>query len=374
MITRQEIGRLMERPEASVPVLSLFLDVRVGADNRRTHAVWLARQRRHAQELAAAHPGLDAAAAEAVLDGAARWLEASLDPASEGVALFAEAGGEWFQAHQLPISLPNRLVVGARPAVAPLLAALQGHRRHAVAVVDRVRLRMLAVWLGVVTDDEEMRREPSPTAHDVQAGGAAAHRYQQRMLEEERQAFAEFGEDLARFAARTGVEDLVLLGTEANVARLRRALPAEAAAGVVHTGSVAADAPDSAVLARLAELVNGTEDREGHEVIARLRERVATGYLATTGVQRTLSALQNGKAEAAVLADAGDASGARCTRCGFLFSSAPDACPFDGAPVTRGVAVIEEAIRLAAAQGARIRLLPPEQAAEFAGAGALLRF
>jgi hypothetical protein len=265
-------------------------------------------------------------------------------------------------------------VVGARPAVAPLLAALQGHRRLAVGLVDRTRLRLLSVWLGVVTVTEEMRREPYPAAHDVHAGGAAEHRLQQRFLEEERQAFADFGEAVTRFAARTEAEGLVLLGTEANVARLRRALPDEVAATIVHTGTVPADSSDAEVLARLAAVLDGGADRGGDEVVNRLRERVATGYLATTGVQRTLSALQNGKAEAAVLPADGDASGARCTRCGFLFSSAPETCPFDGAPVTRGVAVIEEAIRLAAAQGARIRLLPPEQAAEFAGAGALLRF
>ena len=373
MITREEVGRLMERPAASVPVLSLYLDVRVGADNRRTHEVWLARQRRHAAGLAA-RPGLDPDALEAALERIAAWLEEKLEPASEGVAFFTEPGGGWFEAFQLPIPLPNRLMLGARPAVAPLLGALQGRRRHAVALVDRARLRLLSVWLGEVAEEEEVRAELYPAAHDVQSGGAAAHRYQQRKLEEERQNFAEFADALAGFAARTRADDLVLLGTESNVARLRRALPPELVRMVAHTGSVAADAPTSEVLARIESFLDGAGDAGDDELVHRLRERMATGYLATTGVQRTLSALQNGEVEAAFLPENGDATGSRCTRCGFLFSGTPEACPFDGAPVERGVAVVEEAIRLAAAQGARVRLLPPREAAEFAGAGALLRF
>lgn len=372
MITREEVGRLMERPAASVPVLSLYLDVRVGADNRRTHEVWLARQRRHAGELAE-RPGQDPDALAAALGRIAAWLEEKLEPASEGVAFFAEVGGGWFEAFQLPIPLPNRLALDARPAVAPLLKALQGRRRHAVALVDRARLRLLSVWLGEVAEEEEVRAELYPAAHDVQAGGAAAHRYQQRKLEEERQNFAGFAEALAPFAARTQADDVVLLGTESNVARLRRALPAEIAGRVALTEAVAADAPTSAVLARLAASLDAAGEAEDDELVRRLRERMATGYLAATGVQRTLSALQNGEVEAAFLPEGG-ATGARCTRCGFLFSGTPEACPFDGAPVERGVAVVEEAIRLAAAQGARIRLLSPREAAELTGAAALLRF
>jgi hypothetical protein len=373
MITREEIGRLMERPAASAPVLSLYLDLSVGPDNRRTYDVFMAKQRRRGGELAAAHPGLAAADLEAAFDRTDRWLAESRNPASAGAALFAEVGGDWFEAVQLPISLPHRLTLGTRPAVAPLLHALQGRRRHAVVLVDRARVRMLLVWLGEVLEEEEESKELYPAAHDVQSGGAASHRYQQHKLQEERRNFASFAETVVRFVEKTGAEDVVLLGTEENVAHVRRVLPRELLDMVGHTESVPADAPVSEVLARLEPVLDGGAETETHDLLLTLRERSATGYRATTGVQRTLSALQNGAVEAVVLDD-GEAHGARCTRCGFLFSSSPKACPFDGAPVEGGVAVLEEAIRLAASQGARIRLLPPGEAAEFAGAGALLRF
>ena len=373
MITREEIDRLLERPAASVPVLSLYLDLSVGPDHRRTYDVFLAKQRRRADELAAAHPGVDAAALEAALDRADRWLAESRDPASAGAALFAEVGGEWFEAVQLPVALPDHLALGTRPAVAPLLGALQGRRRHAVVLVDRGHVRMLLVWLGEVLAEEEEWKELYPAAHDVQSGGAAAHRYQQHKLEEERRNFAAFSETVARFVEKTGAEDVVLLGTEENVAHVRRVLPRELLDRVAHTESVPVDAPVSEVLARLAPVLDAGAERETRDLVLTLRERSATGHHATTGVQRTLSALQKGAVEAVVL-DGEGARGARCTRCGFLFSSTPAACPFDGAPVEGGVAVVEEAIRLAASQGARIGLLPPGEAAEFAGAGALLRF
>lgn len=373
MITEHDLTRLMERPGSRVPVVSLFLDVRPGPDNHRTHPVFLARQRARLDELERGWPGLRRAQLEAALERAGRWLADELDPAARGVAVFAETGGEWMEAFQLPVPLPNRLVLGPRPAVAPLARALQGHRRHAVALVDRERLRMLAVWLGRVTDEEEVRKEPYPAAHDVQGGGLAEQRYQRRKLEETRHFFTDFAAALAAFAARTGADDLVLAGTEGNVGKLRRFLAPEVDAMVSATAALPVDAPAAEVLERLGPALGGG-DPDGEALLARLRERAGTGYHAATGLQPTLSALQAGSVEALVLADDQGLRGGRCTRCGFLFAGPRESCPYDGAPVEDGVPVVEEALRLARTQGARTRLLSGDQAREFAGAGALLRF
>lgn len=373
MITRQEIARLMERPDSGRPVLSLFLDMSVGPDNHRTHAVFVAQQRGRAGELADRGRGVRREALEEAIDRAAGWLADGFEPENRGVAVFVEVGGGWLEAVQVPVPLPNLLCLGRRPALAPLVRALQGRRRHALVLVDRAHLRMLHVWLGRVVDEEEVRKDPYPAAHDVQGGGFAEQRYQRHKLEEERHFFTDFAAAAAAFVARTGADDVVLLGTTENVGKFRRFLPESVEGRVVRTESVRADAPASEVLERLSATLDA-EDAEGAELVARLRERVAAGYYAASGVQPTLSALQAGSVEAVLLADDRADGGWRCTRCSFLFADEVEACPYDGAPVENGVAVVEEAIRLAAAQGARTRLVPPAVAGEFDGAGALLRF
>ncbi|HEU4453178.1 MAG TPA: hypothetical protein VFR81_08955 [Longimicrobium sp.] len=369
MTTEHDLIRLMSRPPSGAPVVSLFLNLRPGPDHRRTHDVFLARQRARAGEI----PGITADQLEDALGRAERWLDDGFDPASRGAALYVEAGGDWLEALQLPVPLPDQLVVGPRPAVAPLLHALQDHRRHAVALVDREHLRMMSVWLGRVTDEEEVRKDPYPTAHDVQGGGFAEQRYQRRKLEEARHFFTDFAAALAGFAARARADDLVLLGTDENVAKFRRFLPPELEARVAHTAAAPVDETAAQVLERLRPVLEGG-DPDGAGLLALLRERTGSGYHAAAGLQPTLAALQAGSVEALLLADDQALRGGRCTRCGFLFADARAECPYDGAPVEGGVPVVEEALRLAHAQGARTRLVSPEEARELAGAGALLRF
>ena len=374
MISEHDLTPLIERPASGRPVLSLFLDLRPGPDHRRTHDVFLAQRRARLDELARGWPGLRRAALEEALERAAHWLARELEPASLGAAIFAEADGGWFQAFGLPVPLENGLELSARPALAPLQHALQGRRRAAVALVDREHLRLLCVWLRRVVDQEEVRKEPYPAAHDVQGGGFAEQRYQRHKLEEAKHFFTEFAAALAAFVARTGAEDVVLAGTDENVGKFRRFLLPELDAKVTATAAAPVDASVPGILERLAPVLDAAADRETDGLVALLRERAGTGYRSATGLQPTLAALQAGRVETLLLGDVQGLRGGRCTRCGFLFAEPPDACPYDGASVEGGVPVVEEALRMAHAQGARARLLSGEQAREFAGAGALLRF
>jgi Bacterial archaeo-eukaryotic release factor family 10 len=373
MVTHEDLVRLMEREEGRAPVLSLYLDLTPEPGRGRAHDVFLARQKQHLGTLAAVFPGLRRAELDAVMERAARWADDEAGPATRGAALFAEVGGAWFQAMELPVPLPNLLTLGRLPAVAPLARVLQGQRRHAVVLADRVHLRMLAVWLGRVTAEEEVRKEP---AHEAGGHGDpfAEQHQQRRRLEEERHVFAEFAGRAAAFAARHRAEEVVLAGTEETVAKLRRCLAPELAAQVARTAALPVDAPAAEVVERLWPAPEGERDPELRDLLVRLRERAGVGYRAATGLESTLAALQAGNAEAVVLPEGAAARGSRCTRCGFLFAEERAACPYDGAPAETGVAVVEEALRLAAAQGARARLLPPEAAREFAGAGVLMRF
>ena len=51
-----------------------------------------------------------------------------------------------------------------------------------------------------------------------------------------------------------------------------------------------------------------------------------------------------------------------------------ESCPYDGAKTTPGVNVVEEAIRMAEAQGAEVEFVPAAAVEDLRGVGALLRF
>jgi hypothetical protein len=374
MITLHDVIRLMERPASGTPVLSLFLDLRGGAEHQHARGVFLARTRAHLDELAAGWPGLRRTVLEDALDRAERWLAEPHDPAITGAAIFVEAGGAGLEALALPLPLRNETALDVRPVVAPLVRALQGQRRQALVVVDREHVRLLGVWLGTVLEEETVRADPSPAAHDVAGAGYDQQRYQRRKLEETRHIFHAFAAAVAGFVTRFDADEVILLGTDENVGRFRRFLPPHVEEQVVHTAAAPVDAPAAVLMERLAKPLGGGTDPWLEDVMDLLRERAGTGYRAATGLQASLEALQEGGVEALVLADDRALRGGRCSHCGFLFAEARETCPYDGATVFGGVPVVEEALRLAASQGADARLVAPEEAREFAGAGALLRF
>ena len=51
MISKQDLERLINREDGGRPVLSLFLDMSVNSDNKRTHKIFLNQRRAQFEEL-----------------------------------------------------------------------------------------------------------------------------------------------------------------------------------------------------------------------------------------------------------------------------------------------------------------------------------
>jgi peptide subunit release factor 1 (eRF1) len=374
MISRQDLERLLQRDGDGNPVLSVFLDMSVNSDNKRTHNVFLSQRKGQFAELQGAGASSQPEAIGAAFDRIEEWLGDGYSEENKGVAIFAEIGGDWFEALQFPVAVQNRVVIAERPLIAPLAQVLESYHHHGVVLLDREHVRVLSVYLGTLLDEIEVRKEPIPTNSHVQAGGYSQKRYQRRKAEEMRHFFKEFAEEVDTFVRRHRPHDLVILGTEENVAKFREFLPEPLQAMIVYTGQMWVDEPASQVMAGIEPYLAAEKERESLEILGILRERVEQDYLATAGFQSTLSALQEGKVDTLVIAEDQDRDGARCTQCGFLFGRNVESCPYDGSATTSGVNVVDEAIRMAQAQGAEVQFVPAAAVEDLRGVGALLRF
>ena len=374
MISRQNLEQLIQRGDNGKPVFSLYLDMSVNSDNKRTHQVFLTQKRSQFEELESDRAGHSPEAVGEAFDRVARWLEDGFDEQNRGVLIYTELGGDWFEALQFPVPVENRLVVSERPLIAPLAQILENFQHHGVVLLDREHVRILSVYLGTLLDEIEVRADPIPTANDVQAGGYSQKRFQRRKAEEMRHFFKEFAKEVEEFVRRYKPDDLVILGTDENVAKFREFLPAQVLDLVVHTGQMWVDEPASQVLAEIEPYLQAERQRESQQVLQMLRERVREDYLATAGFQSTLFALQEGKVDTLIIAQDQEREGSRCSRCGFVFARAVEACPYDGAATAAGVNVVEEAIRMAEAQGAEVEFVRGASLEDLRGIGALLRF
>jgi peptide chain release factor subunit 1 len=374
MISKQDLERIIARDSNGREVLSLFLDMSVNSDNKRTHRIFLNQRRAQFDELDSERSSHPREAIGRAFQRVDEWLDAEYREENRGVVIYTELDGDWFEALQFPVGVANRLAVGERPLIGPLAQVIESYHHHGVVLLDRERVRILSVYLGTLLDEIEVHAEPYPARHDVQAGGYSQMRYQRRKLEEMRHFFREFAKEVEEFVRRYQPDDLIVLGTDENVARFREFLSDTVAEKIVLTGPMRVGEAPTDLLARIDPHLQAERERESRELIQLLRERVEQDYLATAGFQRTLVALQEGKVDTLLIEEDQEREGARCTQCGFVFGREVERCPYDGSPTDAGIDVVEEAIRLAETQGADIEFVPAGEAEDFAGVAALLRF
>ncbi|WP_420130224.1 VLRF1 family aeRF1-type release factor [Longimicrobium sp.] len=380
MISRQDLERLIQRQDGGKPVLSLFLDMSVDSNNKRNHHVFLGQKRAQFEELDGNRPVPTGSGNESgmgsLFERVQEWIDGNFSESNRGLVIYAEVGGDWWEALQFPVPVQNRMVVADRPVIGPLAQVLNAYEHYGVILMDREHVRILSVYLGTLLDELEFRGDPiAPTTnHHVQAGGYSHKRFQRHKLEEMRHFFKDFAEEVERFVTRYRPQHLVLMGTDQNVAKFKEFLPQPVADMIIHTGPAPVDGPAPEILARLEPYLTDEQQRQGQELIAQVRDRAAHDYLATAGVQGTLTALQEGKVDTLVLARDGQMQGARCTQCGFVFVRDVTRCPYDGSEELEGVDVMEEMVRLAQQQGADIQFADANAIADLRGAAALLRF
>lgn len=374
MISKQDLERVLSRTSNGGKVLSLFLDMSVNSDNKRTHNVFLNQRRAQFAELDSQRNEVSQDAVGEAFSRINEWLATEYREENRGVVIYTELGGEWFEALQFPVAVQNRLTINHKPSVRPLAQVLESYHHHGVVLLDREHLRILSIYLGTLLDQIEVNPDPIPTAHDVQAGGYSQMRFQRRKLEEMKHFFKDFAKHVEDFVNRHRPHDLVLLGTNENVAQFREFLSEPIQQKIIYTGPARVDESTSEVIARIEPHLQAEHERENQELLMALRDRVRQDYLATAGFQSTLTALQEGKVDRVVLAQDQERDGARCTTCGFVFAREVGTCPYDGSPTEEGVDVIEEVIRLAESQGAEVQFVSAGEVGDLAGIGALLRF
>jgi peptide subunit release factor 1 (eRF1) len=374
MISKQDLELILAREGGDRPIFSLFLDMSVNSDNKRTHQIFLNQRRGQFDELASDRENHHREDIGEAFSRVQEWLRNEFREENRGVVIYMEIGGDWFEAFQFPIPVANRLIINDRPAIGALAQVIESYHHTGVVLLDREHVRILSVYLGTLMEEIEVRGDPIPTKNDVQAGGYSQPRFQRRKLEEMRQFFREFAKEVEEFDRRYQPHDLVILGTDENVGRFREFLGERLLQKVVYTGAMQVDEPSSEVLARLAPHLDELRERESQEVLELVRDRVRQDYLATAGFHSTLTALQEGKVDTLVIGQEEGIQGARCTQCGFVFAGDVTTCPYDGASTENGVDVVEEAIRMAQVQSADIQFVAPSEVRDLRGVGALLRF
>jgi peptide subunit release factor 1 (eRF1) len=374
MITKQDLERLISREPGGRPVISLFLDMSVNQNNKRQWDVFLSQKRTQLEEIEPELVAREGPAVDEVTGRIRSWIADDFDQSNRGVVIYAEVGGDYFEAMQFPVPVQNRMVVADRPMVGPLAQVLESYHHYGVILLDREHVRILSVYLGSLLDEIERHGDPLPVNSHIKAGGYSQSRIQRRKAEEMRHFFKDFAAEVEVFVDRYHPQDLVLLGTEENTAKFREFLPDSILQRVVphgqHVGGRARRRGDGEAGAAPARRPRAPRARGGGAAQGSRGARLP-GHRRLPGDAHRAP---GGKVDTLVLASDHRQDGVRCGQCGFVFARELKTCPYDGSSTLEGVDVVEEMVRMAEGQGVQIAFAAAAEVQELKGAGALLRF
>ena len=356
------------------PVLSLYLDMSVDSNNKRTYQTFINKQRSKFPQLDSDRDSHHREALGEVMTRAEEWLANEFDTQCKGAIIFAEIGGDWFHTISFPRPLQNRLEIGPQAVLGPLRGALANEKRYVIMTIDREHLHLISYYMGRVEDDRMIAPEvESPRNHDVQAGGYAQKDLQKWKAEETRKHFKMFAEEVDKLGNTRRADGYIVLGTDENVKHFIEFLPQQVQDRIVHTGH-AHGAATSEIVRQVAPAIADVNAKETADAIDELLSRVRGEHLATAGWHDTLKELQEGKVDRLFIASNEAKEGVQCTQCSFYLVRREGACPYCGGALKDGVDLVESMVRMAAGQEVRLEFVAGDAMTGVDGVGALLKF
>jgi peptide subunit release factor 1 (eRF1) len=225
-----------------------------------------------------------------------------IDPAANGVAIFACWGAEeFFEAIQLttPVS-DNRVYAHNQPHLYHLARLDEQYPRYAAVLTDTNTARIFVVGLGQVIDTEEVKGNK---VHRVKVGGWSQARYQRRVGNAHQEHAKEVVERLSQIVLEDKVSRIILAGDQVVIPLLQAELPQELVP-MVEVMKLDIHASEQDVLTATLEKLQFKEARTAAEKVDRLLQQYRARGLAVVGPQETLEALANGQVEELLISGA----------------------------------------------------------------------
>lgn len=374
LVTVGELTELKEFHSEHYPVLSLYLDVRPPERQNRKHLLKFKQLVCEAQEQlnAAYRQRMDAFQAE--VEHLQAWLEYGYDRTGQGLVVYTcKEHGLW-RAFRLPVAVRDRLIVGDRPYIRPLVTLADEYERYAVLLVDKKIARLFIVYMGEIEEYTEVLDQVIPRPR---AGGWSAEKHQRHHDLHVLQHVKNAVDVLERFYPAEESDWLVIGGTEEPVAELRSQLPKTLQGRIAGELSISLSASTDEVLARLLEMEQEVERQVEAERVEQLITTALKGGPAVLGLEDTLMAIVESRVMMLIVEANFREPGLECQDCHYLTTVENPSCPLCGAAMIPQVDIVECAVERVLDQQAQIEVLCGEaraHLAEHGHVGALLRY
>lgn len=300
------------------------------------------------------------------------------DWSKPGVAIFSCAPLDFFRAYEVAVPFRNRIRIGNKPYVKPLLHFTKYYANYGVILVDRVGARFFEFHLGELQDSngtvgEDVRKlkhgmGSSATGMRGGSGGARAED------EQAQRNMREAAEEASHFFSGRNIRRLFLGGTSENVAAFREMLPKKLQSCIAGTFPMDMDASKAEVKERSLTVLHQLNAEREQQLVEQMASESARGGMAVTGLAPTLRMISDGRVDTLLLSDGYRAPGFRHSSSGYL-SASTDSDLFGEGEFEPVPDVVEAAVNRTVAQGGEVEVISDNPKLEQAGQiGAILRY
>ena len=281
-----------------LPLLSLYLNTEPNGNGRPTYQTFLRKELPHRvttyDERSAERESL-----ERDRERIERYLVEQLQPSSRGVAIFACAGRDFFEAIQVQVPFErHQLVVSDRPFLYPLARLDDEHPRYAALLVDTNSARIFVFGTGQVLHEVDVQ---NPKTKHIKAGGWSQARFQRHVENVHLHHAKEVVERLDQIVTADDIDHIVLAGDEVIVPLLEEQLPERLTQKLVDVVRLDIRSPEHQVLTATLEVLRRKDDETDETVVRDLIGDYRAGGLAVVGVQPVLEALERGQVDTLVI-------------------------------------------------------------------------
>ena len=294
MAVKDQLERLAAFAPAPYPVISLYLNTQPGPTGRDQFESFVRK------EFAARSRTYEAGSPEREtldkdFERITRFLEEELDPAANGVAIFACGAGELFETIQLTAPIERHwLSIGDQPHLYPLARIESMHPRCAAVLADTNAARILVFATGEVVAEREVRGVKTKRTSQ---GGWSQARFQRHTEHFHVQHAKEVIDALEKIVQQENINEIIVAGDEVVMPLLREQMPKALAEKVVEHVRLNLNTPEDHLIESALDALKRAHLQTEREKVEAAIGGFRSGGLGVVGPQDTLEALIKGQVD-----------------------------------------------------------------------------
>jgi len=374
MLGRGVLSRLHTLTQQKTYTLTLYLDIDQNKQSNRKRG-FIVQAEALLKELTARHgrsARLDAAVKTAMS------LVRKLRPKGKSalIVVHPETKLKEVQQIDLPFAASAHWRRGA--FLRPIVEAMDEYERYGVVLTDTKRARLFTVYMGEITEHEDLISDTSQRTRSMGADQMRSQKRRDRRHDEEVASHVKKVIDaLHELALRAPFDRLIVAGTPKATSRLTQLLPKRLRGKLVETVSMSVGASEKDVLKRILAVQKRMEREQESVMVEGVLAELHDGGKAVAGFGAVLDAVNQGRVWKLFYAKGLKKTGGECVDCGAFSPNSTGPCTYCGGEVQRLPESVDRLTQAVMETGGRVEVVDGPAKQKLAandGIAALLRY